>query len=282
MQEQKNMEYVFRNFFTHKDNLVDAKYIPGTVFTPLSWAFIASLTVLIVAGAWWCSNHRARIRKVFFYNWVFYAVWEVVVIVYDTLGGNTTAFDYAVNLSLYPCSLYLYMMPIILFSRPDGPWHWMGCAYICTLGLVGGTINFVYPIGQLTEYSCISFVGFHSLFYHGNLLFTFLTLIWSGEWRYTGITKARYLFMASIPTILMSIPANIVNYTVGADYMYFTGRFPLLMIMFPDAPKEMITLFMYGLYIFLPPFFFLPSYISNRLRKRKMMAAITESGLWSC
>ena len=89
------------------------------------------------------------------------------------------------------------------------------------------------------------------------------------RWRYTNIDRKRYLLLASVPTVLLSIPANILNYSpIEADYMYFTGKFILLQILFPRAPRPAITLLMYFLYIGIPPFFFLPSYISQRRKKK--------------
>ena len=176
----QDMDYVFRNFFTHKDHLVDPKLIPGTMLTPLSYMVIGSAFLVAVLGACCMARHRDKIKKVFTILWVFFAVYEVVVAIYDTYGGEVKVFDYALALSLYPCSLYLYMMPVWLWCRNKW-WRWMAGAYFCTLGLVGASINLFYPAGQLINYSAVSFIGFHTITYHANILFVVMTLLFSGE-----------------------------------------------------------------------------------------------------
>lgn len=258
------MQYsILGHFFVHKDKLPSPELIPGTILSLTSISFIAFLALGIMLSSIYVSRHPRLIRSVFISLWCFFLVTEVLVIMFDCLMGVYPGMDWVNELPLYPCSIYLYSMPFVIWGK--GKAKWMSSAYICTLGLVGGVVNFIYPI-QLLNYSCFSFIGMRSILYHGNLIFTFLVLIMSGDFSYGGIEGGKYLFLASVPTLLLSIPANLVNYSViHSDYMYFTGAFPLLGKMFPNAPRVGVTLFMYSLYIFVPMLFFLPS-LGSRMR----------------
>ena len=85
----------------------------------------------------------------------------------------------------------------------------------------------------------------------------------SGEHRYTNVKTWQELFLASIPALLLSIPANVVNYTVGADYMFFQGDSAFLPALFGGVPDPLVTVIIYLLYIFVPAIFYLPSFIAQ-------------------
>lgn len=261
----KDMHYVLSHFFTHKDFLAAAEEIPGTLWTPLHLVFEAVLLAVIVGGAVYVARHKEKIRPVLGTLWGVMVLWEVVIIAWESLAGARIGIDLAVNLSLYPCSLYLYTMPFILWGK--GTPQKMAYGYICTLGMLGAVVNFIYPVARLTDYSCISFAGFHTFCFHGAMLFTFLVLVVSGIHRYTGISRWEELFLPCVPSLILSIPANLVNYSqIHGDYMYFTGQFPLLAAIFGNTPAPVITLVLYALYIFIPALFYLPSYLSNRFQ----------------
>ena len=259
---------VFQFFFVHKDRLPEAEMLPGTIATASSRIFILALFIVIVMLAAATARRRHMIKSVFIGAWAFFVAAEIAVTAFDSVAGNSIGMDWEHSLPLYPCSLYLFAMPFAIWGKGNA--RWMGSAYACTLGLVGGIVNFIYPV-QLISYSFFSFRGLHTLFYHGNLIFTFLVMLMSGYFRYTGITRMRYLLFASVPTMMLSIPANLMNYSkVHSDYMYFTGAFPLLSRIFPHTPRAGITVFMYALYIFIPMLFFLPSLYMNMSRARAL------------
>lgn len=259
----KDFHYVMQNFFTHKDYLVPANEIPGTLFTPLHFGIEAILLVLIFSGAVYVARHKKLIKPVFTTLWACLVIWEVAIISWDSLCGKTTGLDLTVNLSLYPCSIFMYAMPFAIWGH--GLAKRMACGYVCTLGLLGAAVNFLYPIARLTNYSIISFAGFHTFFYHGTMLFTCIVMLLSGYHKYTKITHWWELFLPCVPSLLVSIPANIVNYSsINADYMYFRGDFPLLAKVMGGFSDVQITLILYVLYISIPALFYLPSYIANR------------------
>ena len=73
--------------------------------------------------------------------------------------------------------------------------------------------------------------------------------------------------------MIVSIPANIVNYTVGADYMFFRGTSAFLPALFGDMEKIWITLIIYALYVIIPACFYLPSFISQKIKMARKTVA---------
>ncbi len=258
----KDMRYVLDHFFTHKDFLVPGSQIPGTIFTPLHYAFAAALIAVIVSSAIYVSRRKHLLKPMLASVWAVMVIWEFVIVYWDSVAGKTVGLDLRTNLSLYPCSIYLYAMPFVLWGK--GSWKQACCGYICTLGLLGSVVNFLFPITRLYDYSCISFAGMHTFLFHGSMFFTFLVLILSGYHRYDQVTTWQELLLPSVPTLILSVPANIVNYTIDADYMFFRGKIFVLAKLFGHTRPILITLTLYLLYILVPALFYLPSYLHNR------------------
>ncbi len=263
----KGFGYLIRNFFTHKDYLAPASEIPGTLFTPLHYAFSAVLLFIVVFGALRLCKKQEYIKRVFTVIWVVLAILEPVVVLWESVSGKTVGLDLRLNLSLYPCSIFLYVMPFFLWGNELC--KKIAGGYLCTLGLIGAAINFVYPAIRLASYSCISFAGFHTFLYHGSMLFVCLVLLVSGEHRYTNVEHWWELFLPCIPTLLLSIPANIVNYTFDADYMFFRGKFPLIAQIGSGLSEGSIFVLVYLFYIFVPALFYLPSYLCSLVQRRE-------------
>lgn len=268
----KDFGYVINNFFTHKDYLAPASQIPGTIFTPLQFVFEAVLLAIIIGSAIYVAKRKHLIKPVFTTIWILLVILEVLIVVWDSVSGKKKGFDFAVNLSLYPCSIFMYAMPFAIWGK--GNVRKMACGYVCTLGLLGAAINYIYPVARLTTYSCISFAGFHTFFYHGSMLFTCLVMLISGYHRYTNVTHWWELFLPCVLSLIVSIPANIINYSsIDADYMYFRGKFPLLAQFLSGVSEVKITIAIYILYIVIPALFYLPSYLSYK-RKTKNSSAL--------
>lgn len=260
----KDFNYLIHNFFTHKDYLPPAEQLPGTLFTPLHFAFEAIVLVIIITSAIYVAKRKHLIKPVFKGIWITLLVLEVAIIAWDSLAGKTVGLNLAVNLSLYPCSIFMYALPFAIWGK--GNVKYAACGYVCTLGLLGALINFVYPIARLTDYSCISFAAFHTFIYHGCMLFTCLVMLLSGYHSYTGVTHWWQMFLASMPGLITSIPANIINYSpIHADYMYFTGQHFLVANVFGTPGAVRITCILYVLYLVGPACFYLPSWIHGKI-----------------
>jgi len=262
----KDFIYLIQNFFTHKDKLAPAEELPGTMFTPLHFIVAGIILAGVIIGALCTYKKEKIIKPVFTVIWAVMVVMEVTKIIWESTTGNTVRLEVTGILPLYACSLYMYAMPFAIWGK--GKVKFAACGYVCTLGLLGACVNFFYPMTVLYRYSIISFSAMHSMLYHAAMLFTCLVMLLSGYHRYTRITSAWYLFLPCIPSLILSIPANIINYTYGADYMFFRGTSAFLPAIFGDMAKPLITLIIYILYIIVPACFYLPSFISQRKNKK--------------
>lgn len=258
---------LIQNFFTHKDFLPSADKMPGTMFTPLHFIFSACCVVLVVVLAILLSKKSERtIKRTFLIVWIAVLVLEITKTVWETVSGARIYFEWGGFLPLYPCSIYLYAMPFAIFGNKT--LRRAGAGYICTLGLIGGTINYFYPATILGNYSCISFAGFHTFFYHGSMFFTALVMLLSGYHSYRGVTKFTELLTPAIPFLLVSVLANIVNYSpINSDYMFFKLDSFVFAPVGAVLPPVLCTVIVYAVYLFLHAVFYLPSYIANKTRK---------------
>ena len=257
---------LLKNFFTHKDFLPPAGEIAGTLFTPLHLAFAAVLLAgLIALGLFLAKKSEKTIRTVFAILWGGLVVWEVAKIMWETLCGATVRFEWGGILPLYPCSIFLYAMPPAIWGR--GPVRYCGCGYVCSLGLLGGAINFIYPANILSNYSCLSFAGFHTFFFHGAIVFCTLVMLASGYHTYTQVTRPRQLLLPAIPALAVSVVANAVNFSpIGADYMFFKLNSFFFAPLGQITPDWLSVLLVYGIYLLIHALPYLPCYFRNRRR----------------
>lgn len=264
----KDFKYLLENFFTHKDYLAPADQIPGTMFTPLHFIFASIvLAVVIVLAILVSKKSEKAIKTIFTVIWALAVVLEVVKIAWESLSGTTVRIELGGVLPLYPCSVFMYAMPFAIFGK--GKVRKAACGYLCTLGLIGGTINFVYPATILGNYSCISFSGFHTFFYHGAMLFTCLTMLISKYHSYNA-EKWYELLLPSIPLVLVSIIANAVNYSpINSDYMFFKGNSFIFAQIFGNVSDAVTTIIFYVAYILIPALFYLPCFIKNIVNKKQ-------------
>ena len=260
------------NFFTHKDFLPSADQLPGTLFTPLHFFTSAFWIGLIVAV---CMLLRKKdeqtLKKVFAALWITVSVLEIVKIVWETCCGTTVEFEWSGVLPLYPCSIFMYAMPFAIWGKDTV--RYAACGYVCSLGLLGGAINFIYPANILGNYSCISFAGFHTLFYHGVLVLCAMLMLLSGYHSYKGVTKARQLLLPAIPALAVSVIANLVNFSpIGSDYMFFRLNSFFFAPLGAATPDWLGVLLVYGIYVLIHSLPYLPFWISTRKNMQKSEA----------
>ncbi len=256
---------LFENFFTHKDFLGGLD-LPGRLFSPLHLVFSACVLALVVGLAVFLSKKSERTRKnVLLTIWVIFLVLEVVKTLYESFLGAEIRLEVSGVLPFYPCSIYLYALPFCFFKNEKV--RSAACGYMFTVGLIGASINFVYPVNVLSNYSCISFMGFHTHFFHGAMLFTMLVMLLSGYHTYMSLTRWRDLLLPSIPVLIVSIPANIINFSpIGSDYMFFKCNSFFLPAIVGSLSDVVTTFIVYGVYIAVPALFYLPGVMLNKKR----------------
>ncbi|MBE6926394.1 MAG: hypothetical protein E7461_06080 [Ruminococcaceae bacterium] len=256
------------NFFTHKDYLPSADKLPGTLFTPMHFVFALLLTAVVIFACIRCRRVGDRkLKAIFAVLWAFLVVFEITKIVWESVSGKVISFEWGGILPLYPCSIFMYAMPFAIWGK--GIVRKAACGYVCTLGLLGGLINFVYPANILNNYSCLSFAGFHTLIYHGTLVFCAFAMLISGYHTYKEAKNFGDLIIPAIPCLIMSIPANIVNFSpINADYMFFKLQSFFFAPIGAALPTIVCVLIVYILYMLIHAIPYIPFYIKNRKRMK--------------
>ena len=259
--------FLLQNFFTHKDFLPPADQLPGTLFTPLHLVFSAFCIAAVVICALRLSKKGERaIRTTLALLWVLLAVLEVTKITWETLSGTTVNFEWTGVLPLYPCSIFLYALPFAVWGK--GRVRFAACGYVCSLGLLGGAINFVYPANILGSYSCISFAGFHTFFYHGMMLLCALVMLRSGYHSYKNITKWYELLLPAAPFLCVSVVANAVNFSrIDSDYMFFKLESFIFAPIGRATADWLAVVIVYLAYLLIHALPYLPSFLANRRGK---------------
>ena len=255
---------VFKYFFTHKDFLPPASELPGTLFTPLHIVFCLLLAILVGFASVYCSKKDESYQnKIFFVLWLLMFISEPLITYYDCCKGATVQFYWDNVLPLWPCSIFLYTAPFAFFGK--GKVQYAAYGYICTLGLLGGLVNFVYPANYLSYYSCISLAGFRTLFYHGSMVFVAITILLSNRHSFKGIQSLEQVLLPIIPALIVSIPANIANYLIpNADYMFFKMESFFFAPIGYATPDWFTLILVYIVYFIIHCGPYLPSYLKNR------------------
>ena len=262
----KDFKFLLQNFFTHKDFLPPANELPGTMFTLLHFIVSAIILAVVIFFAIRIGKgkNEKKIKLLFTILWISMVVLEVVKITWETFSGSQVYFEATGILPLYPCSVFMYAMPFAIWGK--GIVKKSAEGYICTIGLIGATINYFYPATILSNYSCISFAGFHTFFYHSSMLICALILLISKTHKYK-VDKWYETFYASLPLLAVSIIANIVNFTINADYMFFKGRSFVFYDILGQNPIALNVILFYIAYLIIPALFYLPSLIKSKIKK---------------
>ena len=135
----KDLGYLLRNFFTHKDKLAPAEQLPGTMFTPLHFIVAGILLAMVIVGAILVHKKEKMIKPLFIILWATMTVLEVVKITWESTTGNEVRLEVTGILPLYPCSIFMYAMPFAIWGK--GKVKQAACGYVCTLGLLGGSVT---------------------------------------------------------------------------------------------------------------------------------------------
>lgn len=268
--------YLFQNFFTHKDHL-NHDMMTGTLFTPLHLCFAAILLAAIIAGAIIFSKRSEKtIRICFTVIWATLTVIDIFRMIWESTTGNKIAFEWGGNLPLYPCSIFMYAMPFAIWGR--GKIRYAACGYVCTLGVFGGAINFIYPVNVLENYSCLSFAGLNTFFFHGAIVFCALVMLISGYHSFKMAKTPLDLLLPAIPALCVSVVANLVNFSwINSDYMFFKmNSFFLPAIkgaiggfIGGELPIAACVILVYLFYLVLHAAPYIPFFIVNQVRKKR-------------
>jgi uncharacterized membrane protein YwaF len=110
----------------------------------------------------------------------------------------------------WTCSIFLFVIPISLFCKNErvrGACN----AFICSISMLGGFINFLFPTDSL-----FSFMGLHTFLYHFALLITPIIMLSSGYYK----PKPRHITGAILIFLIYGIPVYVFNCIFDQDYMF--------------------------------------------------------------
>ena len=258
---------LFSYFFTHKAYLPPASELPGTMFSRLHLVFATLLLLAIIAASLSVSKKDEKtIRIAMGAVWAFVTVGEIVKIVWESTSGPVVGMPWGSLTPLYPCSIFMYVMPFAIWGH--GKVRYAACGYVCTLGLLGGAINFVYPATVLGDYSCISLAGFQTFFYHGAIVFCAIVMLRSGYHSYKEARKPVDLLLPAIPALITSIFAHAINFSpVNSDFMFFKLKSMFFAPIGEALPTAVCVLIVYAIYLIIHSAPYLPCYFKNRKAK---------------
>lgn len=161
-----------------------------------------------------------------------YWIWE-----WQTFGR----FHFASTLPLYLCSLFWWLMPVAMFTKP-GRLKQTALACVATVSLTSGVFGFVFNY-HLNAYPFFSFVPIRSLTYHFLMIWGAVLLWTSGYYQ----PKAGDQWRSFIPVWLLLIPGLILNQLHGYDYGYTAGGIGTpLEILSSALPKPIFLIILYG------------------------------------
>lgn len=254
---------LLRNFFVHKDFLPPPEQWPGTLFSPLQIGFCAAVAVFIAFASIRCAKKsEAALRKIFFVLWIIMFLSEPGIHIWEILVSPDRRIEWENYLPFWPCSIFLFAGPFAVFGKEKV--RYAACGYICTLGLLGGVVNFVYPATYLARYSCISIAGFRTIFYHGSLIFIAVTMLLSGYHSFKKAADWKTLLLPAVPALIISIPANIVNVAMGLDYMFFKMESFFFAPVGAATPDWFSMLLVYIIYLIIHCAPYLPGYFASK------------------
>ena len=150
-------------------------------------------------------------KKVIFFFWLFTIIIDLLKYIFynSYCVKNGLSFD-SLEFPLWTCSIYLFVVPISLFTKNQKIND--ACnAFICSISMIGGIINFIFP----TE-SLFSFMGLHTFLYHFMLLITPILMLTTGYYK----PKFNHYKGAILIFIIYAIPVYIFNSIFEQDYMF--------------------------------------------------------------
>jgi len=200
---------------------------PGPYFYNLEHIIfiIVALALCIVIPLLLRKKSEKTIKIILISLWAFMLALDLTKYIQNWVGHalNGEAFSLTgYDLPLYTCSLILYTFPVAIFSKNDYIKR-AATNFMCTILMFSGLINFFLSF-VLMDFSLFSFIGLHTMLYHGlMLLIPMIMLI-------TGYYKPRWkdAYLGLIACAVFAIPIYILDACTGLDYMYIYNGLTML------------------------------------------------------
>ena len=156
-------------------------------------------------------NKAQSAKKALVFFWLFAVGIDLIKYIFFNayVAFNHLGFD-KTELPLWTCSIYLFVMPLSLACKNEKVKT--ACnSFICSISLIGGFINFLFPSESL-----FSFLGLHTFVYHFILLITPIIMLVSGYYK----PKFKDFWGAVFIFVIYAIPVFIFDSIFKQDYMF--------------------------------------------------------------
>lgn len=183
------------------------------VFMVLAIAFVFVLPILLKG------KDKKIIKLLLIILWGVAVVLDILkygyLLISNAVNGTFTIAN--IDVPLWTCSMFLYLMPFVLFCKTEKVQR--ACtAFICTISLFAGLVNFAVP----AEESLFSFFGLHKMVYHYILLLTPAIMLGTGFIK----LNLKDLLPSMIVLVIFAVPVYVFNAIFKQDYMFiYDGSF---------------------------------------------------------
>ena len=199
---------VFLNFFTVEDWFNRPGPYGFNLERILFVLLCALLSVFVLIQV---KNKGMDAKKTLIFFWLFAVGIDLIKFVFYNayVIVNDLGFDQT-ELPLWTCSIYLFAMPLSLFSKNEKVKD--ACnGFICSISMLGGFINFLF-----SRESLFSFLGLHTFVYHFILLITPIVMLVSGYYK----PKFKDYVGAVLIFVIYAIPVFVFDNIFQQDYMF--------------------------------------------------------------
>lgn len=174
-------------------------------------------------------------------------------------------FEMSKSFPFYICSLIIYVLPFVAFSKGKVQQSCMAC--LSTICIVGGFFGILFNV-TVTQFPFYHLNVLNSFLYHGIMLFISFWM-WFSKF-YVPKIQDTYLFY--IPFVIFSIPVLILDLVFGWDYMFFNGGIDTpFNILFKLVPHPIYIILIYvGFYIINLLIFYIPTIVRHFKNKTPM------------
>lgn len=205
----------FSGFFDYKDpNYVSEMFsIQHFIYIFISIILLITLPILLRKV-----SHK-KIDKYLKFLSIFIPCLELTKIIWESIYyfQETKSFMFESLLPLYLCSLFIYVLPIIVLNKKKPRKYCL--SFLTTIGIIAGLSN-VFYLNILNVYPLFSFASFISIIFHFLMAFTGIWLLTSKYYildKKSPLEGLLIVFLFSLIVIPVNYLLNYLGY--NPDYM---------------------------------------------------------------
>ena len=199
-------------------NFLDFFAVPDWFNRPEPYGFNTERIIFVILCVLACifiplklKGNKTEGRKALIILWICAVVLDVIKYVFYNAYCVVNKLGFSqLELPLWTCSIYLFAMPISLFGKREKITK--ACdAFICSISMIGGFINFLFPSESL-----FSFMGLHTFLYHFILLISPIIMLTSRYYK----PEFNHFKGAVLVFLIYAVPVFIFDNIFMQDYMF--------------------------------------------------------------